>query len=432
MKADNNGSKNIILSIREVEPGLVKASAMVGNKLSRKLEGIVVLSSDFIANDKAQNDESGFFKKLIVDFDNPSDIQEKLSPYINKILAVNCRFETAIQNYIKIIPFLSSVPTPSVDSLKWSTEKKLMRDKLRDYDDSIVPKYQYLERLPEKDALKRTINKMQFPLIVKPNGLYSSMLVSKCLDFESLYSVLEKTFDVINNIYSKERGTGMPSLLIEEFISGDMYSIDAYVSPDASVACLPPVRVITSHDVGIDGFYGYQFELPTELNASDLNSAYATATKSVKALNLSSCTAHIELYLTSNGWKIIELAPRIGGHREDLYREAYGIDHYYNDLASRIGLPLNLPGENDPTKFAVCMDLYPEKEGIITDFVGFDKIKELKSFVHVITHAKIGDEALFAHNGGPYVVDVLLSGHDKEQVLKDAEIARKLVSIRVA
>jgi biotin carboxylase len=426
-----NKTKNIILSIREVEPGLVEASRKISKNLSIELEGLVIVSSSFVSNDKAQNDESGFFKQLIVDFDDPLDIERKLAPYADRILAVNCRFETAVQNYIKVIPFLSGIPTPTQDSLRWSTEKKLMRDKLKEYDESIVPKYSYLQNLPDKDELNRITSEMSFPLIVKPNGLYSSMLVTKCENFESLQSVVEKTFDVINKVYAKERGAGKPSLLIEEFISGDMYSIDAYVSENGEITCLPPVRVITSHDVGLDGFYGYQFELPATLDDAELIDAYETAKSSVKALELTSCTAHIELYNTKNGWKIIELAPRIGGHREDLYREAYGIDHYYNDLASRTGLPLDLPREDTSANFAVCMDLYPEKEGIITGFEGFEEIKKLKSFVHVITHAKVGDEALFAQNGGPYIVDVMLSHSDKQQVLRDADKVRQTVLIKV-
>ncbi len=424
--------KNIILSIREVEPGLVTACHKLSEKLGYKLEGLVIIPVDFINNPKAVNDTSGFFKSLIIDFDNPSDIKQKLEPYLDRILTVNCRFETAIQQYIKTIPFLpESVSAPTVESLQSCTEKSLMRDKLRDFDKSLIPKYTIIESFNiSKQNLSEIVSEMVFPMVVKPSGLYSSLLVTKCIDFESLFTILNNTLSIIGDIYEKEGGTGSPKVLIEEFIKGDMYSIDAYVKPNGEVVCLPPVRVITSHDVGLEGFYCYESIVPSNLESNEVVLANKAATSAVLAIGLRSCTAHIELYNTDNGWKIIELAPRIGGHREDLYREAYGIDHYYNDLSSRLNVDLGLP-KTENQNYALSMNVYPDKEGQIVSYEGLDKIAALDSYVYAVPHIPIGATAKFAHNGGTFAVDILLSATTSSGVLEDASSARKFLRINV-
>ena len=58
---------------------------------------------------------------------------------------MTCRQESSIDNLRKVVPWLpGSLNTPSADSLLWSTEKKLMRDRFSEYDKSITPRYYYL------------------------------------------------------------------------------------------------------------------------------------------------------------------------------------------------------------------------------------------------------------------------------------------------
>lgn len=419
--------KNIILSIGKVEPGLVTAAKRIETELGRKLQGIHLVDTKFKQTPDYGADNTGFFEEIVCDFDNPSELQNALIPIQQNILAVNCRMETAIQDYIKAVPYLPDTPTPTESSLRWATEKSLMREKLQEYNPELVPKFSVIER-NQISLVKEITVDMEYPLIVKPSGLNSSILVTKCENQDELFTSLEKTFKVIEEIYERERGSGRPQVLIEEFIEGDMYSTDAYISPEGKIWCLPPVRVITSHDVGFPGFYGYEFQLPTELNGEDLQALKNAAEQSVKALDLRSCTAHIELYNCKGNWKIIELGPRIGGHREDLYREAYEIDHYYNDLASRIeGLSPVIP--EHPKQYAICMDLYPEKEGYIESFNGMEEARKLPTCVFVDPHTNIGVPFFSAENGSPYAASAIFSGPDKKQVTKDAARARELIKI---
>jgi len=212
-------------------------------------------------------------------------------------------------------------------------------------------------------------------------------------------------------------------------MQGEMYSTDAYVTHDGNIMCLPLVKVTTAHSVGLPGFYGYRRLLPVDLPGGEEEAAFAVAKSAIKALNLSSTTAHIELFLTPEGWKIIEVAARIGGYRDVLYREAYGIEHFYNDLAVRMGQQPVMPGA--PIRHAAVLNIYAEDEGYIESIEGLPAAREVPSVIYLEAHAKRGDLALFAGNGGDLIVDGVLSNEDPDQLRKDIARVRELVKIKL-
>ncbi len=300
---------------------------------------------------------------------------------------------------------------------------------MKEYDTSLVPKFVEIpERLVGK--IEKLVAELSYPVVVKPCGLHTSMLVNKCNTLEELEKSVKETYRIIHEIYDKRLGTGTPSILVEEFIEGDMYSIDAYITPDRKVHCLPPVRVITSHEVGLGGFYAYESRVPSDLSDAEIKLANEAAISAVKSVGLFSCTAHIELFHTVSGWKIVELGPRIGGHREQIYRYAYGVDHYYNDLKSRLGDFTVELGYKKP-RHTISMNIYAKKEGIVRDVLGIEEVKKLHTNVFIRQLIKEGDFAGSSESGNPYHVDAIFSGHDKNHVLDDARQAHNLIQVVV-
>ncbi|HYH36257.1 MAG TPA: ATP-grasp domain-containing protein [Candidatus Saccharimonadales bacterium] len=421
--------RDTILTINVVEPALVRAVRMHSKDLGYDLHGLALVDKSYASHVKRPKDKSGLFKEIVCDFDDPDELQRVLKPYMDRLLAVTCRYEEAIQSFRKVIPFLPYLHTPSPEALLWSTEKPLMRDRLRNYDSKLVPRYQYLEE-DDMPQLEKLVRDFKFPVIIKPSGLSKALLVSRCEDLETLRERLAFAFRVIQDVYDRDRYQGKPAVLVEEMMEGDMYSVDAYVLPDGRVFCLPPVKVVTAHSVGLPGFYGYERRAPATLPPAELEAAYDTATAAIRALNLSATTTHIEMYRTEEGWKIIEIAARIGGHRDVLYREAYGIEHFYNDLLIRMGKEPSLPSE--PIAEAAVLNLYAEREGTIKSIEGIDRARELPSVIHIVTHAGPGDRSLFSTNGGDRVVDAVLRNTDREQLEKDIRELRELIIIEVA
>jgi argininosuccinate lyase len=420
--------RDIIVSIDVVEPGLVKAVNLLSKNIGRPLKGINLVHKGFEDYKYRVKDDTGLFEVVICDYDNPEELQKTLQPFADRILAITTRWEEGIPHLKQAIPFLPYVNTPTETSLIWATDKPVMRDRLRTYDESLVPKYQYMER-EDLPKLEKLIKRFSFPVIVKPSNLWSSYLVTQCNNMVELQDCLEQTFNGIQKVYDRYRREAKPSVLVEEMMQGDMYSTDAYITQKGKITCLPLVKVITAESIGLPGFYSYRHILPTGLPESEVKAALKAAEASVKALNLRSTTAHIEMFQTPQGWKIIEVGARMGGYRDDLYREAYGIEHFYNDLAVRADVQLMLPEE--PIKHAAGMNIYADKEGVIESIDGVDDARRLESVVYLGVHAKPGDKALFANNGGELIVDGILSNKDPKKLEADVERVRLLIRIKV-
>lgn len=422
-------ARDTILSIDDVEPGLVTALKKHSRRLGRPLKGVVLIDTNpSVASRERARDDSGLFEEIRCDFDDTSRLQSILKEYQYNLLAVTCRRENSMSSFKKVLPFLPYVNSPSESAILWATEKHLMRDRLRDYDIDLVPKYRYLAG-PGTMSAENISRELAFPVIVKPTGLAASILVTRCDDLYELKSCLNRTFQIINDVYERELGRGRPGVLVEEMIRGDMYSIDAYVDSKGKIFFLPLVGVITAHSVGLEGFYSHSFVIPTGLPEKEIKAAHKASADAIRALNLNSSTAHIELFRSPEGWKIIELGPRIGGYREALYREAYGIDHYYNDLAIRMDIEPEIPAE--PIAHATSFNIYPDEEGEIIDIAGLEEAKRIESLIDIKCHAKPGDLAFFAGNGGRFIVDGTLCNKDPHKLNDDLLRVRNTIQIKV-
>jgi hypothetical protein len=215
---------------------------------------------------------------------------------------------------------------------------------------------------------------------------------------------------------------------VEEMIQGDMYSVDAYVGPTGNISCLPPIKVITSHSLGMPGFYAYRTIVPApDLTADDVAAANATCISAIKALNLSSSTAHIELYKTTAGWKIIEVGPRMGGCREYLYRGSYGVEHYQNDLAIRLGSDVTIP--TDIIGYASGMSIYADNEGIIEAIDGIEEVKSMDSIIYFSNKIPVGGMAHSSSNGGTSVIAAVVTGKDLAELDANFAKVRQLITI---
>jgi hypothetical protein len=212
-------------------------------------------------------------------------------------------------------------------------------------------------------------------------------------------------------------------------MQGDMYSTDVYVSYDGIIRCLPLVQVITAASLGQPGFYGHTCILPVDLSEDETQKGFQAARSAVRALGLRATTVHIELFHTKDGWKVIELGARIGGRREKLYHEAFGIEHHYNDLINRINLEPEMPIKI--VSHARSEDIFAEAEGVVEVVEGVEAARRLESVISLKVNVNPGDRALFADKGGDALAVAFLSNINKEKVEADAAKLRELIHFKV-
>ncbi|OHA62700.1 MAG: hypothetical protein A2748_02195 [Candidatus Wildermuthbacteria bacterium RIFCSPHIGHO2_01_FULL_45_20] len=267
-------------------------------------------------------------------------------------------------------------------------------------------------------------------MIIKPTGLAASLLVNIAFHKDELEISLHRIFRKIHAQYKKWEGRGEPQVLVEQFMEGEMYSIDCYVSSSGKIYYCPLVHVKTGRSIGFDDFFGYQQITPTMLRPENIKKARECAHKAIRALALFNTTAHIELMRTEHGWKIIELGPRMGGFRDLMYQLSYGFNHTQNDIANRTGQRPKL--SRKVLGYTASLKLFARKEGVITNLLGIKKVQELESFHSMEQNSKIGDKAIFAKHGGKSVFNIFLFNKERSNLLADIRRLEQTVSIETA
>ncbi len=222
--------------------------------------------------------------------------------------------------------------------------------------------------------------------------------------------------------------TATPRVLVEQFMDGEMYSVDAYVNSKGVAYFCPFVHIKTGRAIGFDDFFGYQQITPTLLKKTSIEAAEAVAIEAIKALGLRASTAHIELMRTEDGWKVIEIGPRIGGFRRDLYQLSYDINHAMNDILVRIPRKPIIPKKVQG--YSAAMKFFPKREGILTGLTGIMKVQELASFKKVNINKKIGDKCLFAKNGGVSICNIILFNESRSELLADIRRIESMLEIK--
>lgn len=415
--------KNIILLVAfGVSPGIKKL------KESKKLKGyrFALLHQKKVVAKKQQDLLEEFDIVLRCNLESHKAITKELKPYEDELLAVTCRGEVNIPAFQKVIPHVPYLMTPTTESLEWSTNKLKMRKRFSAYDGSITPKFMVV-----KDAKKKTLKNIEeavgFPLIIKPVGLATSLLVSVAFYKEEMETSLKRTLRKIQKLHKDLNGRGTPEILVEQFIEGKMYSVDAHVGSRGGVIFNPFVYVKTGHSIGFEDFFAYQTITPTKLNRNSIKEAKEVSIKAIKALRLRNVTAHIELLQTESGWKVIEIGPRMGGFRHLMYKLSYDIDAAANDVITRIPKKFSIPKKEKG--HTAVLKFYAKKEGLIKSIKGVKKVCELKSFHSIRVGKKVGDRAVFAKHGGKEILRVTLFDPDRSNLLADIRRCEQTIFI---
>jgi biotin carboxylase len=363
-----------------------------------------------------------------IDFTKPWKVAEALLPYQNELMVITARGEGGASRLREVIPHVPYLRTPTPDSLKWATDKYEMRKRLRLFDPKNTPRFTKVKDNTKQER-KRIIQKVRFPMVVKPASLQGSMLVHICYHEEELEKALGNIFRKLKNQYEKHIRLQLPTVIAEEFMEGDMYSIDTYVDSRGVAYHCPMVRVKTGRDIGHDDFYNYTQTTPVALKRTTIDKAQHLTETAIHALGLRSVTTHIELMKVEDDWKVIEVGPRIGGFRPLLHELSCDINHSLNDILVRLPKKPVIPKKCKG--YATALKWYARKEGVIKEMKGIKKIESVDSFHSINVAKKIGDRAHFSKNGGKAIFVVFLFNKERSKLLADIRRIEKLVKIKV-
>ena len=418
--------KNIILYIGPCTSANILAVRDLENHLKRKFRVAFLVRKNSKGTSRDLAKQCDYV--LRVDLKNMKQVEKALMPIREKVAAVSCRAVFYMPLYAKLISLFPQLEMPTRDSIEWCSNKLTMRRKFLWNFPEISPKYT-LAFGATMDDVARVKRRVGFPCIVKPASLSSSRFVSICYDEEELQATLRRTFRGIKSAYKKLNALVEPEIIVEQFMEGEMYSIDGYVDRKGHVKQLRPVYVKTAQDIGVDDFYGYRHLTPWKLSEAQEKMAYEVGQKAVTALGLRNVTVHMEFKRDDAGWKVLEIDARMGGHRDFLYRESFGILHGMNDLLIRMGERPVI--RNKQKTFAVSFNIFAHKTGIIKSIKGLKKVRGLQSLKELIIVKKVGDRVGLSKDGFKKVLDISMSNKFKEKLMSDMRKMEKAIKIEV-
>jgi biotin carboxylase len=423
----SNKQPDIIVYVMKVPPGTVE-SIRAYEKVCGRTFRIMLLWDSKVKDIDGAKSNPAMDMVVECDFSKPDKIAEALLPHQSELLAITCRQEQSMSRFAQVIPHVPYLRTPTTESLAWASDKYEMRKRMRLYDSSITPKFTLIKENTKKER-QRVVEKIGFPMIVKPTNLSGSLFVAIAHHEEELDKTLSTMFRKLRVAYAADNRTEEPKVIAEEFMEGDMYSVDSYVGARGKVEHCPLVKVVTGKKIGHDDFYGYLQITPPVFKRETVERAEAVAEKAIHALGLRSTMTHTELMKIDDEWKVIEIGARMGGFRDTLHKLTCDIDHALNDILIRI--PHKTVISRKCTKYACAMKWFAPKEGRITEMKGIKKIEQLESFNSIVMHKKIGDRAVFARHGGRSIFNLILRNADRSKLLADIRRVEQMVNIQV-
>ncbi len=354
-------------------------------------------------------------------------VEKRLRPYADRIAAIISRYEFSMPLYGRLADLFPYLRLPTARSLAIASNKINMRRAFRRYDKRITPRFVVVKR-SGKTAVKNIIEKIGFPCVIKPANLAKSQLVIVCYYKEELEKNLRVTLQKVRKLYRAARVEWEPTVLVENFMEGQMYSIDAYVNSRGYMEYTPIIEIKTGKDAGYDDFFMYTQITPSILNQKEEERARTTVAKATHAIGLRSSTVHAELMRTQQGWKVIEVGARVGGFRDRLLNTAFGFHHTGNDFRIHLGKKPVIKRKR--LKHVGFIKFFPKKPGRLMALHGIKKVEEMRAVIKVTQNKKVGDFCGLSRYGHPYVLGVTVAATSRSKMLGELRKVEKLVEIK--
>lgn len=186
-----------------------------------------------------------------------------------------------------------SLPFYSIQTALWSTDKQLMKQRFIEYG---VPcaKGMEIRNTEELDSIP-----WNYPVIVKPRDNSGSRGVIYCTSREEAAKAIKEAFEY----------THKESILVEEYIEGQEYSIESMHYRGETHVVQFTQKITTE--------FPYNVELghiqPAELSDKKKEDIRSIVGQIAISLGFDNCASHTELKINKNGVVVIETSPRLGG-----------------------------------------------------------------------------------------------------------------------
>lgn len=305
------------------------------------------------------------------------------------------------------------LPGISPEVARIATNKALMREKFVEY---CVPSPKFREVRTLAEA-KEAAEEIGFPVVVKPVDNAGSRGVSKINKIEDI----EKAYRSAKE-FSREG-----SLLIEEFMDGEEVAVDAFIYKKRMHAMAVSDKIRTPPPYLLDTIVIF----PSNYSDDIINEVCKIAMNaSAYAVGIDNSPIHVEIMMTSEGPKMVELAARGAGFK--VYTDILPMVNGVDTLDATIKMSLDMePDFSVKKKGAAVLKFFPNKTGKLKAIRGLDEAKKLKGVVDLEIYIKLGDNIKPLTCGSDRIGHVITFAYTRKDALTLAEKVEKIINFEV-
>lgn len=230
--------------------------------------------------------------------------------------------------------------------------------------------------LGASDELESVIDKATYPCITKPTDNSGSRGVMLVNNEDELRSAI---------CYSSENGRS-GGVIVEEYLTGSEVSVEIIVLDG-----IPHVLNVTDKlTTGAPHFVEMGHTQPSSLPKTDVERIKDLASRAVLAVGIKNGPAHVEIMLTENGPKMIELGARMGGDciTTHLVPLSTGIDMIEATIRIACG---ETPDITPKFNRASAIRYFDVPSGIITEISGVAEAEAVEGVREITFTKTVGD-----------------------------------------
>lgn len=223
---------------------------------------------------------------------------------------------------------------------KYYIRKKLFEARADDTEQSY--------EVASKDDIKSIINRIKFPVMVKPVDGSGSRGASKVLEPDSLFSAC---YDAINNSKSGKA-------LIESFIDGKEYGVESFVYDGEIYVMGVMKKWMTQPPYYAELGHAY----PSGLDNKIEDKIKETVKKAIKAIGINFGPVNMDVLVTSEGKvHIVDIGARMGGNLiySHIIPIGTGIDYLGNVIRAAVNDKLDFSVSSSSSVATALLALHP-------------------------------------------------------------------------
>lgn len=281
-------------------------------------------------------------------------------------------------------------------------------------DQPYTPKFFAIK--PGETLSFETITQLDFPVMVKS---------SKSTGSKDVLLAEDKTQVEKYTLKLQEKNPD-EAIIIEEYIEGDQYLVEALVyNKQIQIAGVIKQEITQGKRFIITG-YAVLVDVPSDIKAG----VESVLQSVISQLEIKNGALHLELRLSKNGWKLIEINPRIsGGAMNKMIQASFGFNLVEETLKLYLGDSPSI--EPSCMRYVFTQYLIVSKKGVLVKVTGKGEARKSPGVVEVYVKPRRGTILIPPLSMGHRYAYVIATGTSMEEAKMFAQNAAKEITFHL-